>query len=177
MKKKWLRIALPILVVVLLVLAGIWYTRPMTIAELLPELDMEHPGSLYVYTYRYHMDEFSQEKEPLELNLTEGDPRYEEFRTILESIRFRRTIKGLLTDLFNRPIGTEIEDGMVNWTLHLQGSHFFALQYFDNKFYCNKSAYYEYNHYRECRMENHDEVADALTSLILAYSTLDEGIN
>ena len=183
MKKKWLRTVLPIVVIVFLVLAGIWYTRPMTIAQLAPELDMEHPHSLYVHTRNYHVDSSgyaNAEEEPLKLNLPGEDPRYQEFRSILENLRFRRTIKGLLTDLLDLERGTKIKDGMINWRLALQDSGLFELQFFNGTFYCiycDASGNYEYNNFRECRMENHDEVAEALTSLILAYSTPDEGIN
>ena len=161
MKKKWLRIVFPIVVVVILILAGIWYTRPMTIAQLAPELDRETPALFHSFIRVWHDN---GESEHLTLALRDGDPLYEEARDLLSQIRIKRTLEGALLDLMHGAAGSvSLEEGDVTWVLHLDGATF-GLQYYGGELYYIS---FDTNNYCLCKVQNHNKTVEALNTFLL----------
>lgn len=157
-KKKWLSIVLPVAAVLLLIAGGLWYTRPMTIAQLAPELDREQPALFSVYIRVWHDD---GESEHFSLSLRDGDPLYEEVRELLSQIRIKRTLEGALLDLTHSASGSvSLEDGDVNWALHLDGATF-GLQYYGDEFYYIS---YDTNNYCLCTVLDHSKTVEALNT-------------
>ena len=172
-KKK--RVTLIVVLALVLILAAaifcLWYTRPVTIAQLASLPEQESP--YYDVSVRlYHQaDELSPlETESRSLSLAKGDPLYEEFQEMLSSIRVRRTISGVLSPSTG---GVPVEDGDITWIIHIN-EHSFALQCHVGQFsYRNAST----RDYLDCTVEDGENVAEQMGDFVAEHSTETELID
>lgn len=92
-KKRWI----PVLLAVLVLIGGLYYTRPMTFDQLCPKLDRVNPGPLAgLYAVREthpngKVDSFSGT-----IALQKNDPLIAELFQILDSYTYRRSLTSLL---------------------------------------------------------------------------------
>lgn len=163
-KKRAVLIVIPALVLALAAFC-LWYTRPVSIAQLAPELDREQPFQFHAYTVIWHKNDAY---ESFELKLQEGDPLYEEVHAMLDKVRIKRTIPGLIMDLIGAPSGgVAMEEGMVNWVMDLDGSTF-QLQYWGGQFLYSS---HHTGNFVDCAVVNGEETAAELNAFFLEYST------
>lgn len=111
MKKFLIRLFL-VLAVLLAGLATLWYTRPMTLQQLCPELDLTQCSAITVY---YEVVPSAEGKEKLVLE--RGNPAFDSLWKELQDQTFSRSLTSLL------PRGTryvQTKDGDFQWELLLE---------------------------------------------------------
>lgn len=111
MQKFLIRLFL-VLAVLLAGLATLWYTRPMTLQQLCPELDLTQCSAITVY---YEVVPSAEGKEKLVLE--RGNPAFDTLWKELQDRTFSRSLTSLL------PRGTrsvQTKDGDVQWELLLE---------------------------------------------------------
>lgn len=112
MKKKSLAVLLLVLAVLLVGAAALWYTRPMTLRQLCPELDLSQCSSITVY---YEVVPSAEGNEKLVLE--PDDPAFDILLKDLQNRTFSRSLTSLL------PRGTQTvrtTDGDFQWELLLE---------------------------------------------------------
>ena len=111
MKKFFVRLFL-LLAVLLAGLAALWYTRPMTLQQLCPELGLAQCSAITIY-YEVVPSAVGKEK----LVLERGDPAFDTLWKELQGRTFSRSLTSFL------PHGTryvQTEDGDFQWELLLE---------------------------------------------------------
>lgn len=109
--KKYLR-ALEAVLLFGAVLLALWYTRPMTIAEICPAIDFDECSRIHGYYYLYDGNNGAGDDQRFELT-EEDDP----FTALLASVKereFRRSLRSLL------PSGGQshrLEEGDYKWSV------------------------------------------------------------
>lgn len=117
MKKKW-GLLIAGVVVVLLLAAGLWYTRPMTLEQLFPELDWSDSGGMSaVLTLRETHPDGKVDSGFAAVNLPAGDPAIAELLELLDT-RYHRSLLGLLPWVSAAPA---VDDDPYSWHLAVGG--------------------------------------------------------
>ena len=109
MKKK---IAIGACILAVLLAGGLWYTRPMTIQQLCPEIDLSQCSSVRAYIEIVPSATGNER-----LILERDSPAFVAVMTKIQSRTFSRSLTSLL------PRGTRtvaVKDGDFQWELHLE---------------------------------------------------------
>ena len=105
------RVLLPAFLLLLLIAAALWYTRPRTIQQLCPELDLSNCQSITVYSGIMPYVELER------MVLEKDSPQ---FQALMEDLQ-TRTFSPSLTSLLPRGgRSVRVEDGDFRWELHLE---------------------------------------------------------
>ena len=145
----------PILLVLLL-LAGVWYYRPVTLDTLYPDLD---PAGISVSVMRLSGDDF----ERAHFNLTDASsPEASELLDHLNALSIRRPPTNLLLQLLTpTSTGRQVQDGDYNYVIHIFGKDggWVALQFFIDEWKYDTPSQ---SQYLPCRVANGAAVGQAL---------------
>ena len=168
-KKKRVTLIVVLALVLALAASVLWYTRPVTIAQLASLPEQESPYyDVYIRLFHQAGDFFPLKTEERSLSLAQGDPLYEEFQEILSNIRIRRTISGVLEELIDPSItGVPVEDGDTSWIIYIN-EYSFALQCHVGQFtYRNDST----RNYLDCTVEGGEFVAERMSDFLAEHGT------
>ena len=113
MKKKSLIVLLLVVAVLLVGGGAIWYTRPMTLCQLCPEVDLSQCSSISVYYEVVPSGGRSKE-----LVLEPDDPAFDSLLKELQDRTFSRSLISLLPWVNSQSAQTE--DGDFSWELVLK---------------------------------------------------------
>ena len=113
LKRRWKRLAVLAALLAAVVLCGLWYTRPLTIRQLCPEIDISRCSAMTLY-HETMPDAGGMEP----LTLTPDSPAFAALLEDLETRTFSRSLPSLL------PGGTRtarnVQDGDFQWWLQLE---------------------------------------------------------
>lgn len=123
-KKSWqraklkvsLKTILCVAVLSALVISYLWYTRPMTLEELYPELDTSAPGNVFVQCF-FDQDHPRYDELAVSFELEGDHPAVQEILSLVMQMRFHRKLINLA------PVLKETHAGMPrDWKIFYSGS-------------------------------------------------------
>lgn len=162
MKKRAVISAVCILVL-LLIVGGMWYTRPMTFTQLLPELDRSKTGGL---TAMYTIPETNSDGRVDifidTINLQGDDPAIQRLFLILDSQTYHRSLTSPLLR-FRSVISIKSPD----WTIVLHGGYSLNLSIGTGKLYVRYTDD-DGTHSFNCTVEDQEQFEQAVTELLAA---------
>ena len=109
--KKYLR-ALEAVLLFGAVLFALWYTRPMTIAEICPAIDFDECSRIHGYYYLYDGSNGAGDEQRFELTADDA-----EFTALLASVKERKFRRSLLSLLPSGGRSHRLEDGDYKWNV------------------------------------------------------------
>ena len=154
MKKHW---TLPVLAVLLaLVFWCSWYSRPVNIFDLKPELD---PAIISVRIQRFGSS--AQNHEHRDLDMEADTPEGQVLLEQLETIRLRRSplnpLRSILPSIFG---GRQTTEGQYGYVIHVFGTNgWIALQFFLDEWDYNLSGQ---GQYLPCRVADGEVLGQSL---------------
>lgn len=151
-----------------LVILFLWYTRPVTAAQLSPGLDRDALSVFSAWGERWYGAEGEPpDSKSFSLTLRSGDPFYEEARALTDAIQIKRYPSDLFLRLLPDDVirGKQMEAGMVNWVISLDGG-MFLLQYHAGRFSYSLPGS---KRYLSCAVVNGDAVADTISEFLLEH--------
>lgn len=160
MKKKSIVLLVCAVLLLALVIAALWYTRPMSLWALSDSPD----AKIFAIIDQWHAVAGSEDlaDDMFQLALQPEDPEYQQLADLLSHVQVRRRLSALLPRATTAVQGKQMKKGMVNWFLHFSGV---GLQYSSRDFYLSYGRY----HFT-CTVVNHDATAEELTEFLLQYS-------
>ncbi len=160
MKKKRIAPLACALLLLALVAAAFWYTRPMPLWG----LSASPEAKVFATIDQWYAGKGSEDldDDTFQLALQPGDPEYQQLVELLSRIQVRRRLSALLPRAVTVAQGKQMNEGMVNWYLHFSGVGF---QYFAGDFYLSHDGYDFI-----CTVVNHDDAAEELTGFLLNHS-------
>lgn len=160
MKKKRIAPLACALLLLALVAAALWYTRPMPLWG----LSASPEAKVFATIDQWYAGKGSEtlDDDTFQLALQPGDPEYQQLVELLSRVQVRRRLSALLPRAVTVAQGKQMNEGMVNWYLHFSGVGF---QYFAGDFYLSHGGYDFI-----CTVVNHDAAAEELTGFLLNHS-------
>lgn len=118
------RILAALAIIAALVVFCLWYTRPITLEELYPGLDLSSCDEIRILSAAYHPTSSAQDPEEYQFTLSWGDPDFSLMLSKFQNRTFRRS----LLDLLPRGTWTHApQAGDFKWALALHFSKAYSL--------------------------------------------------